>query len=126
MRARACEALPLGWEGVALMMLLLVGATASVKPASSTGAGSESGQRAFYVAPDGNDAWSGRLLAPDAGKTDGPFATIARARDAVRRLKAADGGLRQPATVFIRGGTSFLREPMVLTPEYSGTGSCPI
>src|SRR5712692_10534530 len=114
------------WEGLTLVMLLLVGATASVNPASSTGAGCESGQHAFYVAPNGDDAWSGRLLAPNTGKTDGPFATIARARDAVRQLKAAEGGLQQPVTVSIRGGTYFLREPIILTPEDSGTAGCPV
>jgi parallel beta-helix repeat protein len=60
------------------------------------------------------------------GKTDGPFATIARARDAVRQLKAAEGGLQQPVTVSIRGGTYFLREPIILTPEDSGTAGCPV
>jgi len=29
----------------------------------------------LYVATDGNDVWSGRLAAPSAGRTDGPFAT---------------------------------------------------
>ena len=38
----------------------------------------------FFVSTDGNDSWSGRLVAPNAAKTDGPFATIARARDAIR------------------------------------------
>ena len=43
----------------------------------------------FYVAPDGNDAWSGTLAAANADKTDGPFATLERARDAIRQRKAA-------------------------------------
>jgi hypothetical protein len=30
----------------------------------------------FYVATNGNDAWSGRLAEPNAEKTDGPFATL--------------------------------------------------
>ena len=30
----------------------------------------------FYVAPNGNDAWSGKMAAPNADKTDGPFATV--------------------------------------------------
>ena len=38
----------------------------------------------FYVATDGNDAWSGTLASPNAEKSDGPFATLQRARDAVR------------------------------------------
>lgn len=42
----------------------------------------------FYVAPNGNDAWSGTLAEPNAQKTDGPFATLARAQKAVRQLKS--------------------------------------
>jgi len=38
----------------------------------------------FYISPAGNDGWSGRLAEPNAARSDGPFATIARARDAVR------------------------------------------
>ncbi len=41
----------------------------------------------FYVSPDGNDSWSGTLAEPNANKTDGPFATITRAQQAVRDLK---------------------------------------
>ena len=38
----------------------------------------------FFVAPHGNDHWSGQRA--DPGKNDGPFATVARAREAVRAL----------------------------------------
>jgi hypothetical protein len=38
----------------------------------------------FYVAPGANDAWSGLLPTPNAAKTDGPFATLERARDEIR------------------------------------------
>jgi hypothetical protein len=41
----------------------------------------------FFVSPRGNDAWSGKLAEP--GSNDGPFATIARARDVVRSLLKA-------------------------------------
>jgi hypothetical protein len=41
---------------------------------------------AYYVATDGNDAWSGRLPAPNANKSDGPLATLGRAKEAVRQL----------------------------------------
>ena len=30
----------------------------------------------FHVAPNGNDAWSGRLAEPNAAKTDGPLAGV--------------------------------------------------
>ena len=43
----------------------------------------EAGQKAdLYVATDGNDGWTGTLESPNADATDGPFATLARARDA--------------------------------------------
>jgi len=79
----------------------------------------------FYVAANGNDQWSGRLSAPNADKTDGPFSTLLRARDAIRELKA-QGRLQEPVTVLVRGGIYWLAEPLVLTAEDSGTESCPI
>jgi hypothetical protein len=81
---------------------------------------------AFYVATDGNDQWSGRLAAPNASHSDGPFATVTRARDAIRELKRQAGGLSGPVTVHIRQGTYFLTEPLVLTPQDSGTSECPV
>jgi len=41
----------------------------------------------FFVATDGDDTWTGRLASPNEGRSDGPFATLARARDAIRKLK---------------------------------------
>ncbi|NLF68314.1 MAG: hypothetical protein GX575_04580 [Candidatus Anammoximicrobium sp.] len=78
----------------------------------------------FYVAPNGNDAWSGKLAEPQGG--DGPFASIGRARDAIRQAKAAPGGLQEPVTVRIRGGTYFLSETIRFAPEDSGTPQAPI
>ena len=40
-------------------------------------------QAEFYVSPVGRDSWSGRLPEPNEAATDGPFATLGRARDAV-------------------------------------------
>jgi hypothetical protein len=79
----------------------------------------------FYVAPGGNDAWSGRLAEPDDAGTDGPFATITRARDAIReeRKQAAEA---RPYTVRIRRGTYRLTEPIVFGPEDSGTEDAPV
>ena len=42
----------------------------------------------FFVSEDGNDSWSGKLDSPNSDKTDGPFATITAARDAIREMKA--------------------------------------
>jgi hypothetical protein len=79
----------------------------------------------IYVGPDGNDAWSGRLERPNAGKTDGPLASLTGARDAVRTLKAKSPAA-EPVRVVIAEGAYFLGEPLVLTPEDSGTEKCPV
>ncbi len=81
----------------------------------------------FYVATNGKDSWSGKLSQPNKTKTDGPFATLTRSRDAIRELKSQQGGtLKQPVTVFIRGGTYFLPETLKFTAEDSGTVDFPI
>jgi hypothetical protein len=92
----------------------------------ASGAGSARPIR-FYVSPDGNDQRSGRSPSRSIlGGKGGPFATIARARDAIRELRKAEGGLKKPVVVSIRGGTYRLTEPLVFTPEDSGTPDCPI
>ncbi|MBZ5564910.1 MAG: right-handed parallel beta-helix repeat-containing protein [Acidobacteriia bacterium] len=79
----------------------------------------------FYVATDGNDAWSGRQEYANDRKTDGPFATLARARDAIRQLKA-HGKLDAPVEVRVAGGVYTLTEPLIFTPDDSGTAKNPI
>lgn len=84
-----------------------------------------SAQTVFYVATDGNDAWSGKIAAPNKSRTDGPFRTIRKAKDAIRGLKASDP-LKEPVTVYIRGGIYRLTSPLVFTPEDSGTAQDPV
>lgn len=79
----------------------------------------------LYVAPDGEDGWSGTLPAPNAAGDDGPFATLHRARDAVRELKA-DAAPQEPVVVELRGGTYYLDEPLVLGPDDSGAEGVPV
>lgn len=43
----------------------------------------------IFVSVGGNDSWSGSLPEPNAGKTDGPFASFERARHGVRSRLAA-------------------------------------
>lgn len=78
----------------------------------------------FYVAPDGDDAHSGRLEDKSPDGRDGPFATVGRAQAAVRALKK-QGPLAAPVTVYVRG-THRLAAPLVFTPEDSGTADCPV
>lgn len=79
-------------------------------------------QADLFVAPLGNDNWSGALPEPNAAKTDGPFATIVGARDAVRRRKGTvfskqpyhiSGGIREPFAVWIRGGVYRVDSPIL-------------
>ncbi|MDQ3814582.1 MAG: right-handed parallel beta-helix repeat-containing protein, partial [Armatimonadota bacterium] len=79
----------------------------------------------YFVATDGNDAWSGGLASPNAAKTDGPFATLEKARDAIRQRRAA-GPLPGPATVFVRGGIYPLARTFKLDKEDSGTAEAPV
>lgn len=73
----------------------------------------------LFVSPLGNDRWSGQLAAPNRGKTNGPFATIARAQQAVRKLRRK-GDLPAPVRVALRGGVYELNEPWRLGAEDSG------
>ncbi|HEY3354820.1 MAG TPA: right-handed parallel beta-helix repeat-containing protein [Polyangia bacterium] len=79
----------------------------------------------FFASPVGNDAWSGVLSAPNGAASDGPLASLAGARDAVRRRKAA-GALPRPIQVLLRGGVYRLTAPFELTPDDSGTAAAPI
>lgn len=95
---------------------LLIMLTASVGNAAETEAD-------FYVSVGGSDRWSGTLAASNAQKTDGPFATLERARDAVRELKkqkAAD------IVVWVREGIYQLSSTIVFGLEDSAVGESTI
>ena len=69
----------------------------------------------LYVAPDGDDA--------NPGTKDRPFATVTWARDAVREAKRTT---KNPVTVYVRGGTYYLDEPLVFTAKDSGGPGAPV
>jgi len=71
------------------------------------------GAAELFVAPDGADSNPGTLARP--------FATLQRARQAVRSQ-----GRREPVTVFLREGTYYLPETFVLTQADSGTEEAPV
>ncbi|MBM4085012.1 MAG: hypothetical protein FJ272_09515, partial [Planctomycetes bacterium] len=89
-----------------LLILACLVFSASVAPAAT-----------FYVSPTGNDA--------NPGTEAKPFATPGRALHAVRelRLPETDAG---PVTVYFRGGTYELVEPLRFAPEDTGTGGSPV
>jgi len=69
----------------------------------------------LYVAPNGNDSWSGRRPRPNFWRNDGPLATLTGARDVARKLKS-----EEPIRIIVRAGRYTLTEPLLLTPEDSG------
>jgi hypothetical protein len=80
----------------------------------------------LYVTPDGNDAWSGRLPAPNADRTDGPLASPQKAAQLVRQLKSAEPNRNRPIRVAFRGGLYELANTWVLEPADSGTAQAPV
>ena len=72
----------------------------------------------IYVAPDGDDAAT--------GTQDAPLATLTATRDAVRALKRAGDIPADGITVWLRGGVYRISEPIIFTPEDSGTEQSPI
>ena len=72
----------------------------------------------FYVAPGGADSSPGTL--------DRPFATLEKARDAVRERKRAVGLPTGGATIWLRGGQYPRVAPLVLSPEDSGETGKPL
>ena len=68
----------------------------------------------FYLAPNGNDAWSGKLISPNKAGTDGPFATLPHAIEAARKVNRNVQDFAG-INLTLRGGTYSLSETVTLT-----------
>ncbi len=71
----------------------------------------------FFVSTRGSNTWSGTLAEPNAQQTDGPFASLERARDAVRALGKKKF---RNVLVMVRGGTYRLDKTLVFGQQDSG------
>lgn len=80
----------------------------------------------IHVSPDGDDRWSGVLAEPDAAGSDGPFATLERAREVIRERKASDQWPGEGALVLVAGGTYVRRASFELDERDSGEPGAPI
>ncbi len=80
----------------------------------------------LYISPHGNDTWSGRLAEANADRTDGPFATLERARDEIRRVRTAAQDLTEPVTVHLRAGVYVRDNAFELTAQDRGMPRAPI
>ena len=99
-------------RGVSLW--IIVGVVLCIRQAGGAAAAAPD----FTVAPDGSDAAS--------GSSAQPFATLDRARRAVRELKSREPGRGRPVVVRVRGGSYHLAQPLTFTPEDSGTAAAPV
>jgi len=97
------------WESPMVCQVLLI--AAAVMAAGATAETQDKVQQQFYVSPTGSD--------DDPGTEAKPFATIQRARAAVRRVNRQMSG---DIVVVLRGGTYRLAETLAFDADDSGTG----
>src|SRR2546421_10237666 len=72
----------------------------------------------FYVSPSGSDA--------GAGAISSPFATLEKARDAVRAAKPSGSGSAGAVTVWLRGGVFMRTNALALSARDSGSERAPV
>jgi hypothetical protein len=111
---RCCRTI--GTGRITTLALLVVGLLITAQAATA---------KNIHVSPAGNDTWTGRSSQPNANLRDGPVATLTRARDIIRVWKTA-GSFDEPVRVIVADGVYSITAPLVLTPQDSGTESCPI
>ena len=103
------------WKKLSPLLFLLIVHNACRSHQSATTQPIVSGPT-IYVATNGNDKWNGSAPEPNFLKTNGPVATLERARDLLRKT----GG----GTVYIRGGT-YARSQTFDLGEEDGAGDRP-
>jgi len=65
----------------------------------------------YYINTQGNDLWSGSLKTANANKTDGPFKTLERAKQAIRNLKQTNT-FNDKVNVNIASGRYYLAQTL--------------
>ena len=110
---KGCRVVAMGPGLLAAVIVLASAAVSGAEPLT------------LFVSPQGDDHWSGRIVEPNGSRTDGPLATIGRARDAIRELRTksqAPGAI----TVLVRGGSYELKETSRFHREDGGTATAPV
>ena len=74
--------------------------------------------KVFYISVDGSDK--------NAGSKSSPFKSIAKARNAIRKLKASSGLPKGGVQVVLLKGTYHIDETVALSAEDSGTSQAPV
>ncbi len=115
----------LGMLGVVTLPFCLAQPLTSAA-AEAAGAAAPEPKVAYCVSALGNDAWSGTLTEPNPAKTDGPFATLERARDEIRKLKQQSGLPAGGIEIRVGAGIHRRQQTFVLEAQDSGTAAAPI
>lgn len=108
-----------GWQTRAeacSVIVRLIDRNGGIKlPSSQTGGGTNTGvasSAGLYVAVDGSDSADGSI--------GSPFATIAAAKAAIRKMNEANALPAGGVTVYLRGGTHYVYDGMVFDESDSG------
>ena len=75
-------------------------------------------RRQFFVSLDGDDT--------NDGSEEHPFATLERARDAIREYNATGVLPAGGVTIYLRGGTYYIGQSFALSEQDSGTADSPV
>jgi len=105
-------------SGVLAVVVILCGCAEWLRTDAHNQPAPKPGPGVFFVATNGSDAWSGSVASLRAN--DGPFASVARALQAARDFRRSAGRGGAATSIWVRGGTYFLKAPLVLTAEDSG------
>jgi hypothetical protein len=131
-------ATPTGWSATSIVVSVPDGATTgnvvvTVNAVASNGVPftvlPTSTTADLYVATNGNDSWSGTLPAPNSGSTDGPLATLNKARIKVQSLPHSG---RPPIVVMVRAGIYYCGSmtakcsALTFTSSDSGSSAVPV
>jgi hypothetical protein len=71
----------------------------------------------YFISPSGDDTWSGRSPEPNAMRTDGPFATLAKAKNKVRKARLTKP--KAKIRIALRGGIYRLEKTVVFSMQDS-------
>ncbi|MFC1724302.1 right-handed parallel beta-helix repeat-containing protein [candidate division KSB1 bacterium] len=80
----------------------------------------------YYISPEGNDEWSGMRSKPNWDDTDGPFATLEKAKEVIRELKKSGKYPIDGVSVNIKGGIYSILKTFGLEKEDSGKPNAPV
>jgi len=98
---------------LALVLILILFTTSMLDMVEASGK-----QSVIYISPKGNDANDGTFSAP--------FATLERARDAIRSLKSSGDWPKNGLRVYLREGEYSISRTFELNEQDSGTATAPV